>query len=277
MRWIERPAAPGRPCAALAWLTLRCLALRCLALSCLTLSSTAALAQTAQQPQAPPAPATNPGPPAPRLPPVGMAAPPAPVQPPRFVVVVDAAHGGSNTGAKLGGGVLEKDVTLELAGRLRSVLRARGVDVVMTRQTDADVSSLDRAQTANHAQPAACLVLHATATGSGIHLYTSSLSPAARAVFLPWETAQAAFVTQSLKLESEVDTALAHAEVPVTLGRASVQPMDSLACPEVAIEMAPLVAGHVTSAQPLTDVTYQKQVVDAIAAALEQWRSDWKP
>ena len=29
-----------------------------------------------------------------------------------------------------------------------------------------------------------------------------------------------------------------------------------------------------TGAKPVTDVSYQKQVVDAVAAALEQWRSD---
>jgi hypothetical protein len=32
----------------------------------------------------------------------------------------------------------------------------------------------------------------------------------------------------------------------------------------------------VTGAKPVTDVSYQKQVVDAVAAALEQWRSDWR-
>lgn len=222
------------------------------------------------------APAKGPLPPAPKLPPIAAPAPMAPVAPPPFVVVVDPAHGGSETGAKIGPAVLEKDITLEVAGRLRSILNARGVHVVMTRQADTDVTSLDRAQAANHAQAAACLVVHATATGSGVHLYTSSLAPAARTAFLPWATAQAAFATRSLKLESEVDSALSHAAVPVTLGRASVQPMDNLACPEVAIEMAPLVGGHVTTARPLTDASYQKQVVDAVAAALEQWRSDWK-
>jgi N-acetylmuramoyl-L-alanine amidase len=242
-------------------------------LAALVLMAGMGLAQTAQSPKAP---ANGPLPQAPNLPPIGAPAPMAPVQPPPFVVVVDAAHGGSDTGAKIGAGILEKDVTLALAGRLRSVLKARGVDVVMTRQTDTDVLPVDRAQTANHAQAAACLVVHATATGSGVHLYTSSLGPTARAAFLPWATAQAAFVTQSLKLESEIDSALGHAAIPVTLGRASVRPMDNLACPEVAVEMAPLVAGHVTSARPLTDVDYQKQVVDAVAAALEQWRNDWK-
>jgi len=83
-------------------------------------------------------------------------------------------------------------------------------------------------------------------------------------------------VTQSLKLESEVDTALAHAQIPVTLGRASVAPMDSLTCPEAAVELAPLVAGNVTTAKPITDSGYETSVVNAIVAALEAWRSDWK-
>ena len=210
--------------------------------------------------------------------PVALAqvAPPR-VQPPQFLVVVDAAHGGSDIGARLRNGVLEKEITLGIAGRLRSTLRARGVDVLMVRTADVDVAPVNRAETANHAQASACLTIHATATGSGVHLFTSSLTPTANARFLPWQTAQSAYVTQSMKLESEIDSALAHAAIPVTLGRASVAPMDSMTCPEVAVEVAPVVAGHVSTARAVTDPGYQKQVVDAIAAALEQWRSDWKP
>lgn len=191
-------------------------------------------------------------------------------------MVVDAAHGGTDTGARLADGTAEKNITLALSVHLRSTLHARGIDVVTTRESDVNLAPLDRAQTANHAQAAACLVLHATATGSGVHLFTSSLTPAPNQKFLPWETAQAAYVTQSLKLESEIDTALAHTDIPVTLGRASVQPMDHLTCPEVAVEMAPLVGGHVTAGRAITDAVYQKQVVDSLAAALEQWRNDWK-
>ena len=41
-----------------------------------------------------------------------MSAPiPPPAQGPRFLVVVDAAHGGSDTGARIGDGVLEADGT----------------------------------------------------------------------------------------------------------------------------------------------------------------------
>lgn len=204
---------------------------------------------------------------------------PVPVQPrvePQFVVVLDAAHGGSDTGARLGSGALEKDITLGLERKLRADLRGRGVEVVTTRDADVDLPALNRAEAANHAQAAACLVIHATATGSGVHLFTSSLSPASPTPVLPWQTAQAAYVTQSLRLESEIDAALAHAEVPVTLGRASVQPMDSLACPTVAVELAPLVAGNTTSGQAITDEKYENLVVSAMAAAIESWRSDWK-
>ncbi len=234
----------------------------------------AALAAVGQQ-QSPPAVQPPPVQSAP-VPPVPAPASPPQVQPPRFVAVIDAAHGGSDIGARLGNDLQEKSVTLGLAGRLRSTLRARGIDVVMTRTADVTLATVDRAEAANHAQAAACLTIHATATGSGVHLFTSSLTPTAKGRFLAWETAQSAYVTQSMKLESEINTALAHAAIPVTLGRASVAPMDSITCPEVAVEVAPLVAGQVTTAKPVTDVSYQKQIVDAVAAALEQWRSDWK-
>ena len=232
-------------------------------------------AHAPQSNQAPPPVSAQPLPQSPSVP--AMPAPLAsPAQGPRFLVVVDAAHGGSDTGARIGDGSLEKDITLGIAARLRSTLHARGIDVVTTRTGDVNLLAVNRAETANHAQGAACLTIHATATGSGVHLYTSSLTPTANTRFMPWQTAQSAYVTQSLKLESEIDSALAHAEIPVSLGRASVAPMDSMTCAEVAVEMAPLVGGHVTGAKPVTDVSYQKQVVDAVAAALEQWRSDWR-
>lgn len=193
-----------------------------------------------------------------------------------FVVYLDAAHGGSEPGAKLSSDLAEKTVTLALSIRLRSILQARGITVVTSRESDENVPLLNRAESANHAQAGACLLIHATATGSGVHLYTSSMAPSAPARPVPWPTAQGVYVTQSLKLESEIDSALAHAQIPVTLGRASVQPMDNLACPAVAVELAPLVGGHVTQGKSVGDPEYQKSVVDALAAAIEAWRSDWK-
>jgi N-acetylmuramoyl-L-alanine amidase len=195
---------------------------------------------------------------------------------PRFLVVLDAAHGGQDIGARFSDGELEKDITLSFSVRLRSTLSAHGIGVVTTRESDANLSSTARAEAANGATAAACILIHATATGSGVHLYTSSLAPAALTKFMPWQTAQSAYVTQSLKLSSEIDSALAHAEIPVTLGRTSLQPMDSFACPAVAVEVAPLQEGSTTRGKNISDIGYQKSVIDALTAAMDQWRNDWR-
>jgi N-acetylmuramoyl-L-alanine amidase len=200
---------------------------------------------------------------------------PSPAQP-RFLVVLDAAHGGDNTGARISDSLIEKDIVLALSVRLRSTLSAHGIGVITTRESDTSLTPADRAGIANHAQASACILLHATATGSGVHLFTSSLAPAPYTRFAPWQTAQSAYVTQSLRLSSDIDSALAHAQIPVTLGRASVQPIDNLACPAVAIEIAPLTSGNITKAEPISGPSYQKSIIDAITAALDQWRSDWR-
>ena len=70
---------------------------------------------------------------------------------PRFVVVLDAAHGGDDTGGRLANGQLEKTFTLALSVRLRSLLAARGIQVVTTRESDATVDLNRRAEIANHA------------------------------------------------------------------------------------------------------------------------------
>lgn len=205
-----------------------------------------------------------------------LAAPTATPVVPRFLVLIDAAHGGSDIGARLTPSLLEKDLTLDLSNRLRSLLAARGIDVSVTRDSDILVPAVNRAETANGTTSSACIVIHATATGSGVHLYASSLAPTPLTKFMPWQTAQSAYVTQSLKLSSDIDSALAHAEIPVILGRTSLQPMESFACPAVAVEIAPLQGGSSTKASPVSDAAYQRSILDALAAALEQWRNDWR-
>ncbi|HTZ57685.1 MAG TPA: N-acetylmuramoyl-L-alanine amidase [Acidobacteriaceae bacterium] len=192
----------------------------------------------------------------------------------RFAVVIDAAHGGSDGGARLSEHLLEKDLTLNLSVRLRSMLGAHGIPVFTTRESDAGVTATNRAETANHVGAAACIILHATTSGSGAHLFTSSLTPIPMTRFLPWETAQGAYAEQSLRLSSEIDTAMTHAEIPVTLGRTALQPLDSFTCPAVVVEFSPLHAtGRVLQ---LSDSAYQDKIVAALAAALEQWQHDWR-
>ena len=196
----------------------------------------------------------------------------------RFIVLLDAAHGGDDTGGRLtdpdNSSQLEKSITLALSVRLRSLLSARGIPVVTTRESDAMVEPDHRAEIANHANAAACISLHATQSGSGIHIYVSSLPPVEAARFTPWKTAQAAFITRSLALAGVLNSALLHAGMTVTLGRTALPAVDSMACPAVAIEVAPEIgSGH---AQPLSpdDSDYQARVTQTLAAAILEWRTD---
>ncbi len=54
----------------------------------------------------------------------------------RPVVVIDAGHGGNDPGKIAVNGGLEKDINLEIAGRLKWYLEQSGIQVVMTRETD---------------------------------------------------------------------------------------------------------------------------------------------
>jgi N-acetylmuramoyl-L-alanine amidase len=193
---------------------------------------------------------------------------------PRFAVVIDAAHGGADSGARLSDHLLEKDLALTLSVRLRSMLGAHGIYVVTTRESDAAILALNRAEAANHVGAAACITLHATTSGSGVHLFTASLTPIPMTRFLPWETAQGAYAEQSLRLSSEIDSAMTHAEIPVTLGRTALQPLDSFTCPAVVVELSPLTNGDRVT--PLSDPGYQDRIVAAMAAAVEQWQRDWR-
>jgi N-acetylmuramoyl-L-alanine amidase len=204
-------------------------------------------------------------------------APPAPAPPPaRFVVVIDAAHGGDDSGGTLSTGQSEKAFNLALGVRLRSLLGARGIQVVTTRDSDAAVDPDRRAGIANHANAQACLTLHASDTGSGVHLFSSSLAPAAPTHFSAWRTAQSAYVTRSLALAGVINSALLHAGFSVTLGRTELPGIDSMTCPAVAVEIAPDRGPGQKINAGLDDPEYQARVAEALAAALLEWRTEAK-
>ena len=64
------------------------------------------------------------------------------------LVVIDAGHGGHDTGAQ-GGGRNEKDITLDVAKRVRDLLTGMGYRVIMTRTTDVFLELPDRSDIAN--------------------------------------------------------------------------------------------------------------------------------
>jgi N-acetylmuramoyl-L-alanine amidase len=64
-------------------------------------------------------------------------------------VVIDAGHGGKDSGERSRSGLLEKDLTLDTALRLQPLLDAAGLHTVMSRANDTFVELNDRVALAN--------------------------------------------------------------------------------------------------------------------------------
>lgn len=213
-------------------------------------------------------------------------------QPPYNVntIVLDPAHGGDDPGARLGPNSLEKDATLAFAERLRTLLSQDAFTLVLTRTASPDATETagtppaspdleQRVELANRSRALACLFIHATNAGHGVHLFTSSLPIPATSVaeasgprpIVPWNTAQSASLQASLQLASDLAAALDGLRIPLVSGHVSVKPIDSLTCPAILVELAPLASGN--SQTIASDAAYQQRIALALASGLHTWRA----
>ena len=95
-------------------------------------------------------------------------------------VIIDAGHGGHDTGAIGPKGTREKDVVLAIALKLRDKLQAEGFEALMTRETDKFVALEDRARFANRKKGDLFVSIHCNANKSrklrGTETYTLNVS-----------------------------------------------------------------------------------------------------
>jgi len=92
------------------------------------------------------------------------------------IVVLDPGHGGSDAGATGGAGQLEKEITLDIARRVRVLLEKRyGFNVLVTRTKDDFVPLARRTAYANKKNAAAFVSLHVNASqghdADGLEVY----------------------------------------------------------------------------------------------------------
>jgi len=81
-------------------------------------------------------------------------------------VAIDAGHGGNDPGAIGRNGLKEKDVNLDIAKRLSSLLRAEGVGTVLTRSTDKFIPLSTRVNIANKSGTDLFISIHSNAARS---------------------------------------------------------------------------------------------------------------
>jgi len=184
---------------------------------------------------------------------------PAPAAPSGPVIVLDPAHGGTDTGARGENGVVEKDVVLNMARAVREQLAREGYRVLMTRNDDSDPSYDDRAAIPNGYRDAIFISLHVSSTGtpgtasayydqlaSPFPLATApatagaKLAPPAPSGLAAWDEAQRPYADVSHHLADLIQSDLlqSFAGSPPASTAAPVRALRSVAAPAVAIEVS---------------------------------------
>lgn len=214
----------------------------------------------------PPVPVTPVQPPAPIS--LGLPAP-APVH---YFAVVDASHGGDERGAMLTSQIAEKDVTLGFARLLRQELDSRGLRTLLLRDGDVTIPLDRRAALTNAAAPTIYIAVHAASDGTGVRLYTGLTEPGAGNVglFIPWESAQAAFLGASDAAATSLAAALHASDIPVRTLTAPLRPLNNITTAALAVEVAPP-TGDVAQ---ITSAKYQQPIAVAIATGVAEARGN---
>ena len=199
---------------------------------------------------------------------------PYPNQPhsvPAFFVMIDAGHGGDDPGARLGDKLVEKDVTLVLARKIKAELQERGVPVRMMRDSDVTLDLEERAESSNEQRAAAYVAIHAGIPGGGVRVYTPGFGTdngSAQVKFLPWDSAQENYVPRSRVLARGIAGELGKRNITATILHTSLRPLNNITAPAIGIELA----ADPKNVQDISDQKFQNTVATAIAAGIAQLR-----
>ena len=278
-----------------------------------TTTTTESTRVTIEVPLAAPAQDTSAAPPPPSTPPSSTAPPqptPAAAEPSTPLLgaqtarlqtmVLDPGHGGDDTGVRGPKGTLEKQITLDVARRLKTLIETRlGVRIIMTRDDDRGISLDERAAVANNSKADLFLSLHVNGAPSpslkGTEVYYLRLdrageearrSTAATELVLPavgggtrpidvipWDLAQAAHVDASSRFASMLEEELEkHGPMgPRPLQQAPMRVLSAANMPAALVEIAYLT--NAEQEQSVQSADFQAGLVQAMYDAIVRFRA----
>jgi N-acetylmuramoyl-L-alanine amidase len=224
--------------------------------------------------------------------------PPIDLAPGTFrTVVIDAGHGGTDSGVKGKSGAMEKDIALDVARRLKGAIESRlGLRVLLTRDTDRDVAIDERSALANNNKADLFVSLHANASVRGglrgvqvisldAHDYPALATDVKKfgvpvvgggtrtVAAVPWNLAQVPFAARSAAFAVVLTGHMHERRVPLHPRATDLAPMRVLAganMPAVLIEL-----GFLTSPEDemaLTSGTLGASVIEAILTSISEVR-----
>jgi N-acetylmuramoyl-L-alanine amidase len=174
-------------------------------------------------------------------------------------IILDPAHGGTDSGARGQTGAIEKDVVLQYARVVRGELERQGFRVVLTREDDSNPSYDDRASVANAYRDAVFVSLHVSSTGAPgsarVYYYRFGSSPSGpsssrntaaatnsspAASLVPWDEAQIPHIEMSHRLADALQGELAQrfGGSAATAAAVAVRGLRSVGSPAVAVELS---------------------------------------
>jgi N-acetylmuramoyl-L-alanine amidase len=199
---------------------------------------------------------------------------------PFAVVVLDPGHGGQDSGAMCGG-VMEKDLTLDVARRIDRLLDAEGIATLMTRLGDTYVSLADRAAFGNRVRDSIFVSIHFNEdnkpVASGVETYYAAHQIASAFALASWLPFLARPPSDSPKPESQslasfIQEALVVRTRSVDRGTQTKQffVIANVTSPAVLIE-----GGFLTNKEDVTKLAsedYRNQLAAAVADGILRYR-----
>lgn len=210
-------------------------------------------------------------------------------------IVIDPGHGGLEAGAKGKSGTLEKNLTLPISKKLKSIIeRNLAYRVVLTRENDVDVSLENRAATANNNRAALFISIHVNGSprkiAYGSETFFLSLNAtdeeARRLAYMEnnssemesrisseeegdimmilWDMAQSAFIKESSQLAENIQTELNSLLGTKNRGikQAPFKVLTGVACPAVLVEVAFIT--NPAEEKKLMEEDFQDRVAQAV-------------
>jgi N-acetylmuramoyl-L-alanine amidase len=225
-----------------------------------------------------------------------LVAPPNAVQ----TIVIDPGHGGDDPGVTAESGIFEKQLTLDVARRIKALVESRlGVRVILTREDDRTLPLDERAVIANNSRANLFLSLHFNASlspsVSGAQVYYQSLDREGEAAlqamqntdatmtlpgggtrsisFVRWDLAQIRHLDRSAALAAILVDVMGRARIPMGARPLQQAPLRGLAgvnMPAALLELAYLT--NPTQAVEVTSAEFQGTLAQAVYDGLLRFR-----
>jgi N-acetylmuramoyl-L-alanine amidase len=199
---------------------------------------------------------------------------------PFAVVILDPGHGGQDSGAMCGG-LLEKDLTLDVARRIDRLLDSEGIATLMTRLGDTYVSLADRAAFANRITNCIFVSIHFNEdnkpVASGVETYYAShqiASSSSLASWLPfvWRPLSNSPNPESQRLAGFIQEALVARTRAINRG---AQPGQFFVIANVTSPAVLIEGGFLTNKEDISKLAsedYRDQIAAAVADGVLQYR-----